>query len=122
MLGFARPSVVAELLAASDLHVYASRPYPLAQSLLEAMSAGCIVLAWDSEPVREILTSGVTGLLTPGDDDDAAFQQARAVLREPAEYAPLGEAAAALVRERYAHDVTLPRLAEHLQQLISCGG
>ncbi|MGH9468151.1 MAG: glycosyltransferase, partial [Terriglobales bacterium] len=102
LLGAARPSAVTELLAASDLHVYASRPYPLAQSLLEAMAAGRVVLAWDSAPVREIITHGQTGLLASPDDADAAFEQARAVLRQPSEYAPLGEAAAALMHERYS--------------------
>lgn len=122
LLGNTRPNVIAELLAASDLHIYASRPYPVAQSLLEAMAAGCIVLAWDNEPIREVFTSEMTGLLTRGDDMDAVFRQARSILREPAEYAPLGKAAAALVRERFAHDVTLPKLAEHLQHLLSRGG
>lgn len=119
LLGAARPSAVAELLAASDLHVYPSRPYPPAQSLLEAMAAGRIVLAWDSEPVRGIITPGETGLLISADDAEAAFEQARTVLRRPAEYAPFGETAAKLVRERYSHDVTLPRLAEHLQRLVA---
>lgn len=119
LLGAARPTAVAELLAASDLHVYASRLYPLAQSLLEAMAAGCIVLAWDSEPVREVLVPGQTGLLASADDAEAAFEQARAVLRRPADFAPLGEAAAEVVRERYSHDAALPRLAEQLQQLVA---
>jgi glycosyltransferase involved in cell wall biosynthesis len=51
LLGAARPATIAELLTASDLHVYPSRPYPLAPSLLEAMAAGRVVLAWDSELV-----------------------------------------------------------------------
>lgn len=119
LLGAVRPAVVAELLSASDLHVYPSRPYPLAQSLLEAMAAGCVVLAWDSEPIREVLTPGQTGLLTSPDDIDSAFEQARSVLRQTAEYAPLGEAAAQLIRERYSHDAALPKLAEHLQQLVA---
>jgi glycosyltransferase involved in cell wall biosynthesis len=122
LLGVVRPAVVAELLAASDLHVYPSRPYPVAQSLLEALASGCVVLAWDSEPVREVLTPGQTGLLAPPNEVERPFQHARAVLRDPAAHAPLGRAAAALVREHYAQEVTLPRLAEHLQQLVERGG
>ena len=30
------------------------RPYPVARSLLEAMAAGCVVLASDTEPHREV--------------------------------------------------------------------
>ena len=45
-------------------------------------------------------------------------QQALAVLADPAAYRPLGDAAAALVRERYSQDVCLPRLAER----VRCAG
>jgi glycosyltransferase involved in cell wall biosynthesis len=121
-LGSVPPAVVAELLAASDLHVYPSRAYPLAQSLLEAMAAGRVVLAWDSQPVREVLTPGQTGLIVPADDADAQFEQARAVLREPAAFAPLGQAAAEQVGQYHALDIAGPRLAEHLQRLMERGG
>ena len=39
---------LAEVLAASDLHIAPGRPYPVARSLLEAMAAGCVVLASDT--------------------------------------------------------------------------
>jgi hypothetical protein len=118
-LGFVPPATVAELLAASDLHVYPSRTYPVAASLLEAMASGRVALAWDSEPVREVLTPGRDGLLVPPDDEDEALRLARAALDDPADHAPLGEAAAALVRERYAQDVTLPRLAALSERLAA---
>jgi glycosyltransferase involved in cell wall biosynthesis len=119
LLGEVAPATVAELLTASDLHVYPSRPYPVARSLVEAMAAGCVVLAADSEPVREFLTPGTTGLLAPPDDDDAAFELARAALADPETHRPLGEAAADLVRQRYSHDATLPALAAWFADLVS---
>src|SRR5262249_11393152 len=57
-LGEATERTVAEVLAASDLHLDLSRPHPVARSLLEAMAAGCVVLAWESEPVREVIEPG----------------------------------------------------------------
>ena len=57
------PAAVAEVFAASDLHVAPSRPFPVARSLLEAMAAGCVVLGSDTEPHREVVSSGKTGLL-----------------------------------------------------------
>jgi glycosyltransferase involved in cell wall biosynthesis len=114
-------AVVAELLGATDLHVYPGRPYPVSRSLLEAMSAGAVVLAADTEPVREFITDGRTGLLVPADDPDAWERQARAVLDDPAGHLPLGTAAAALVREHYTQDVTLPVLAEHFSRLVERG-
>ena len=65
-LGASTPETVAEVLAASDLHIAPSRSYPVARSLLEAMAAGCVVLASDTEPHREVITPGQTGLLVDG--------------------------------------------------------
>jgi glycosyltransferase involved in cell wall biosynthesis len=119
LLGGVPPAVVANVLAASDLHVYPSRAYPVSTSLLEAMACGCPVLAWDSPPVREVLSHGENGLIVPSDDLDAAVAQAQAVLADPAEYAPLGRAAAELIRQHYAHDVTVPALARHFDSLLT---
>jgi glycosyltransferase involved in cell wall biosynthesis len=115
------PAVVAQVLAASDLHVYPGRPYVVSRSLLEAMAAGCVVLAWDTAPVREVLAADETGLLVPPDDPDAAVRRARAVLADPAAHRPLGEAAAARMRARYARDVTLPGLAALFDRLRAKG-
>src|SRR5262249_3401335 len=81
-LGSVPPAVVADLRAVSDLHVYPSRPYPVSRSLLEAMASGCVVLAWDSEPVREFVVHERNGLVVPPDDPDRQEQLARAVLDE----------------------------------------
>jgi glycosyltransferase involved in cell wall biosynthesis len=121
-LGLSSPSVVAEVLAASDVHVAPCRPYPVQRSLLEAMAAGCVVLASDTEPHREILTHGQTGLLVEERDQDALTKQALDVIADPAAFRPLGDAAAALVRERYSGDVCLPRLAEEFSRLAAARG
>lgn len=117
-LGAVGPDVVADVLAASDLHVYASRPYVVARSLVEAMASGCVILAADTAPVREFLAQGSTGLLLPADDPAAWERQALAVLADPAAHRPLGDAAAALARERYSQDVTLPQLAALFDRLV----
>jgi glycosyltransferase involved in cell wall biosynthesis len=115
------PATIAEVLAVSDLHVYPSRPYPVARSLLEAMAAGRVVLAWDTEPIREVLTHGQSGLLVQGDDPEAVAHAALRVLDDPVGHRPLGEAAAEVVRERYDREVTLPRLAAWLARVAGGG-
>lgn len=120
--GAATPAVVAEILAASDLHIVPSRSYPVARSLLEAMASGCVVVAADTEPHREVMTSEQTGLLVDGEDSDGFLRTAEAVLADRAAYRPLGDAAAGLVRERYSQDACLPRLAEQLSLLASTRG
>jgi glycosyltransferase involved in cell wall biosynthesis len=118
-LGETTQATVAELLGMSDLHIYPSRPYNVSRSLLEAMSAGCVVLAADTEPIREIITTGATGLLLPAADLDSWVHHALAVLDNPVEYRPLGEAAAKLIRNHYSQDTTLPRLAQALTSLVN---
>jgi glycosyltransferase involved in cell wall biosynthesis len=120
LLDHAPRSLVVEVLAASDLHVYASRPYCVSRSLVEAMAAGCLILAWDSPAVREFLTPDETGLFVPPDDSAAAESIARKALSDLAAYRPLGLAAAKRARTCFSQDVTLPALAAHFNSL--CGG
>jgi glycosyltransferase involved in cell wall biosynthesis len=122
LVGATTPSVVAEILGASDLHIAPSRSYPVARSLLEAMATGCVVLAAETEPHREVITTEQNGLLLDGRDAEGFVRTALAVLADPARYRPLGDAAAALVQERYCHDVCLPRLAEQFTSLVGARG
>ncbi|MEQ8749746.1 MAG: glycosyltransferase, partial [Amphiplicatus sp.] len=43
-----------KVLLASSVHVYLTIPFVLSWSLMEAMSAGCAIVASDVEPVREM--------------------------------------------------------------------
>ncbi len=110
-LGACSPKVVSDLLSFSDLHVYPSRPYPVAKSAVEAMSAGSVVLAWDSEPVREFVEHEKTGLIVPGNDMDAAEALAVSMIDDAGARRRIGLAAAAVVRERFSHDACLPKFA-----------
>jgi len=116
-LGNVPQADLADLLARSDLHVYPGRAFPVARSLLEALASGCVVLAASTAPVREVLTDGSNSLLTPPADREEWERQALAVLGDPERFRPLGERAVALVRERYAQDVTLPQLAAWLTEV-----
>jgi glycosyltransferase involved in cell wall biosynthesis len=121
-LGPAAPAIVADVLAASDLHVAPGRDYPVARSLLEAMAAGCVVLASDTVPHREFVATGRTGVLVDGQDTDTLARQALAALTDRAAFRPLGDAASVVVRDHYAQDVCLPRLAERLTALATAKG
>jgi len=118
-LGSVPPGVVADLLTIADLHIYPSRPYAVARSLMEALSAGCVVLAADNEPMREFITHEQTGLLVNAADVDAWEKLALQVLDRPAEFRPFADAAAGLIRNEYAQDITLPQLAEMFERLTA---
>jgi glycosyltransferase involved in cell wall biosynthesis len=71
------------------------------------------MLASDTEPVREVIADGKNGLLCDFFDDAAFAERALEVLADPAGHRErLGRAAARTVAERYALDVTFPRMAE----------
>jgi glycosyltransferase involved in cell wall biosynthesis len=52
-----------QVLQASSVHLYLTRPFVLSWSMLEAMAAGCLLVASDTPPVTEIIQDGVNGLL-----------------------------------------------------------
>jgi glycosyltransferase involved in cell wall biosynthesis len=62
-LGFLPKEQYRSLLHASSVHVYLTAPFVLSWSIIEAMAAGCTIVASDTAPVREVLDDGVSALL-----------------------------------------------------------
>ena len=90
-----------DLLAVSSVHLYLTYPFVLSWSCLEAMAAGCLIVASDTGPVREVISHGDNGLLFPFFDGAALVETVCSALDDPARGIRLRQAARETVVERY---------------------
>ncbi len=98
------------LLQLSAVHVYLTYPFVLSWSLLEAMSAGCAIVASDTAPLREAIRDGDTGRLVDFFNHEALAAQVAAVLADAGERQRLGANARSFAQETYdLRSVCLPR-------------
>lgn len=118
-LGQVDPDQLAGVLARSDLHIYLTVPFVLSWSLLNALACGCVVLASDVEPVREVIEPSINGLVEPLFDVDRLTETTLRVLDDPAAYRPLGQAARDLMESRYSLDVAVPALRSYFERQAS---
>jgi len=89
------------VLQVSTVHVYLTYPFVLSWSLLEAMSAGCAIVASDTAPVREAIHHGETGQLVNFFDSVELARQVIALCDDPAVREKLGAQARAFAVENY---------------------
>jgi len=106
------------LLQLSAVHAYLTYPFVLSWSLLEAMSAGCAVVASDTQPLHEVVLQGQTGRLVPFFNPQALADEVCALLADAPQRLRLGQAARAFVQAHHdLHRICLPRQLEWIQQL-----
>lgn len=111
------PTVLADLLALSSLHVYLTVPFVLSWSFFDALASGALVLAADVEPVREVIQHERQGLVTPLFDQDLLVEQMLRVLERPGDHAPLRAAARAHLEDKYSLDVCIPELKNYFERM-----
>lgn len=110
LVGKVPHGVLTRLLQVSAVHVYLTYPFVLSWSLLEAMSIGCLIVASDTAPVREVIKDGETGLLTDFFDSERLARRIAFALENRAELAHLRKAARASIQGRYdLRSICLPR-------------
>jgi len=105
--GWVRPEDVLQILAGLDALLLTSREEGLPYVLLEAMSAGCPVLATAVGGIPEVIEDGRTGFLVAPGDVAAAAQAILALARDPEHAAGIGEAA-----RRRAKDYSLSAMLD----------
>ena len=108
------------LLQLSTVHVYLTYPFVLSWSLLEAMSAGCAIVASNTQPLHEAIAHGETGRLVDFFDTSALAAEVCALLDDPAARQRLGHNARAFAQAHYdLHRVCLPRQLQWVQDLAA---
>lgn len=112
-------SALAELLASTDLHIYLTVPFVLSWSMMDAMSCGAVVLGSATPPVKEMIRDGENGLLADFFDIDGIAAKAVRVLKDPAEFRPLGRAAEQMIEQKYGLDVTLPKMQSLYERAVA---
>jgi glycosyltransferase involved in cell wall biosynthesis len=106
------------LLQLSTVHVYLTYPFVLSWSLLEAMSAGCAIVASDTQPLREAIVHNETGKLVDFFDASALATSVCELLSNAAERKRLGANARAFAQVNYdLQSVCLPKQLAWVEQL-----
>lgn len=98
------------LLQLSTVHVYLTYPFVLSWSLLEAMSAGCAIVASDTQPLHEAIQHCDTGRLVRFFDVQGLATEVCALLDDADARQGLGAKARAFAQENYdLQRVCLPK-------------
>ena len=90
-----------KVLQVSSAHVYLTYPFVLSWSLLEAMAAGCAIVASATAPVQEVIEDGKQGLLVDFFDKTAIATSVGKLLWARAEFKDMRVTARSSVIERY---------------------
>jgi glycosyltransferase involved in cell wall biosynthesis len=82
-----------KVLQVSAVHVYLTYPFVLSWSLLEAMASGCLIVASDTAPIREVIRHCENGLLTDFFQPQQLVERVVATLKAPQQFAELRRSA-----------------------------
>jgi glycosyltransferase involved in cell wall biosynthesis len=112
---------VADLLAASDVLVFVSRPdgmEGMPASLIEAGMSGTPVVGYDVAGASEVVVDGETGFLVPWGDTAGFGVRLRQILGDPALGATMGKAARVRCRSMFDIEVIAPRYLQLYEELV----
>ncbi|SEO50517.1 Glycosyltransferase involved in cell wall bisynthesis [Duganella sp. CF517] len=94
-------AVLTQLMQVAAVYTYLTYPFVLSWSLMEAMSCGCLIVASDTAPVREMIEHGRNGLLVDFFDHAALAATVADTLARRDSLRGLRAAARQTVVERY---------------------
>jgi glycosyltransferase involved in cell wall biosynthesis len=89
------------LLQISTVHVYLTYPFVLSWSLLEAMSAGCAIVASKTPPVEEVIGDNENGILIDFFDTRSLAESVIELIRNSSKRRELGASARETIIKKY---------------------
>jgi glycosyltransferase involved in cell wall biosynthesis/parvulin-like peptidyl-prolyl isomerase len=105
-----------QVLQASSAHVYLTRPFVLSWSMLESLSAGCLVVGSRTAPVTEVIQDGVNGLLADFFSPQEICDRLEEALKHPERMAAIRVKARETTQQRYDLSQLLPKHLQWIQQ------
>jgi glycosyltransferase involved in cell wall biosynthesis len=93
---------IPQVLAASDIFMFTTNFEGFPNALLEAMAAGLPIVSTNFAGVDELVQNGITGLIVPCDDANAAYDCLHSYIDNPAAAKTVGCAGKRFVNGRFA--------------------
>jgi glycosyltransferase involved in cell wall biosynthesis len=118
-VGYLTGKDLAAAFASADAFIFPSRTETLGLVLLEAMAAGCPVVAANSGGVPDIVTSGVNGYLFEPDADDAGAIAATQRLLEQTQEREIIRQNARKEAERWGWGAATRQLQDYYASVLS---
>lgn len=118
-VGHVSREIFTTLLQLSWVHVYLTYPFVLSWSLIEAMAAGCAIVASNNEPVSEVLCDSTSALLVDFGDHQGVGEGVVRLLHDRSLALHLSKNARELaVRDYDLTSVCLPRQLQWAESLV----
>lgn len=116
-VGYLRGKTLASAYASADAFIFPSRTETLGLVLLEAMAAGCPVVAAGTGGITDIVTDGVNGYLFDPNDDRGAIVATERLLANQAERETLRQKAREEA-ERWGWSAATAQLRQYYRSII----